>query len=177
MRIFIAALLPEDIRLNLNEYVAKLKPSFEGVKWERDEKLHVTLKFLGEVNEATVNDISEDLETLCRKHSPFKMEVARLGGFPDLEKPRVLYIGLSPNEELSALQSEIEEGLIPFGFEKEKHRFIPHVTIGRVKRRLGIQSAVPMAEKVEFEINKIGVIKSKLEPKGSVYTPLRVFEL
>jgi RNA 2',3'-cyclic 3'-phosphodiesterase len=177
LRVFIAALLPEEIRLRVSEYIESLKPNIEGAKWEKYEKLHVTLKFLGEAEESTAAQVSDTVENLCLKYSPFKMNITRFGGFPDLENPRVLFIGLSPNEELSAFQNDIERELEALGFKKDARRFIPHITAGRVKKRFGIKSPIPIAEKIAFDISEIGVIKSELNPKGSVYKPLRVFDL
>ena len=177
MRLFIAALLPDDVRQSLGEFTNSIKPNIEGVKWEKREKLHVTLKFLGETEEKLANEISEIVGGLAQKYSPFSLSVTNIGGFPGLDNPRVLYIGLSPNEELSAFQREIESSLEPLGFAKESRRFVPHVTIGRVRKRFAIKAPVPLPEKVKFEISSIGVIKSDLKPGGSLYTPLKLFEL
>lgn len=147
------------------------------VKWEKQEKLHITLKFLGETEEKLANEISDIVGGLAQKYSPFSTSVTNIGGFPGLDNPRVLYIGLSPNEQLSLFQNELETALEPLGFAREKRRFIPHVTIGRVRKRFSIKAPVPMPEKIGFEISSIGVIKSELKPGGSVYSPLSVFTL
>ena len=177
MRLFVAALLPGEVRQSLGEFTNSLKPNIDGVKWEKEEKLHITLKFLGETDEQNAAKVSDIVGGLAQKYSPFRTSVKNIGGFPGLDNPRVLYIGLSPNEELSAFQREIEAGLETLGFAREKRRFIPHVTIGRVRKRFGIKAPVPMPQKVGFEISSIGIIKSELKPEGSVYSPLSVFTL
>ncbi len=177
MRIFIAALLPEEIRLRVAEYIKGLKPDIEGVKWEKHEKLHVTLKFLGEADESTAAEISSILKKLCLKYSPFNMNITRFGGFPSLENPRVLFVGLSHNNELSVLKGEVEWELEALGFNIDTRRFIPHITVGRVKRRFGINGPLAVPEKIAFDISEVGVVKSELNAKGSVYTPLEVFDL
>ncbi len=177
MRLFIAALLPEEIRLSVGEYIDGLKPNVDGVKWEKYNKLHVTLKFLGETGDSTAAQVSDKLENLCKKYSPFHMNITRFGGFPNLEKPRVLFVGLSPNEGLSSLKSDIESELETLGFKMENRRFVPHITVGRVKNRFVIKSPIAIAEKTAFEISEIGLIKSELNNKGSVYTPLKMFHL
>jgi 2'-5' RNA ligase len=105
------------------------------------------------------------------------MTTANLGGFPNLQNPRVLFVGLSENIGLSGLQREIEEGLDPLGFEKEKRKFVSHVTIGRVSGRMRMKSPLPIPEKIRFTIDEISVVKSVLGKGGSVYTPLHVFTL
>lgn len=177
MRIFIAGLLPDEIRLQVGEYIDGLKPCIDGVKWEKYEKLHVTLKFLGETGDSAAAEISDKLETLCFKYSPFNMNITRFGGFPNLEKPRVLFVGLSPNDGLSLLKSEIESELEALGFKAENRRFIPHITVGRVKSKLSIKKPIAFPEKTAFDISHVGLIKSELNNKGSVYTPLKIFNL
>jgi len=177
LRLFIAALLPEDIKRRISDYINGLKPDIEGVKWEKPDKLHVTLKFLGEVDDTKLAQINNTLESLYRKQSPFKMSITRFGGFPGLRSPRVLFVGLSENEELSKLHAEIQEQLSALGFQTDSRKFIPHVTIGRVKKKFGIKDTLPLPEKTAFEIRKIGVIKSELNKGGSVYTPVELFDL
>jgi len=177
LRLFIAALLPDEIKAALGSYIASLGEDAEGVKWEKEEKLHVTLKFLGEVDEEKAGAVSSIVDAATRKYSPFEMTTGNLGGFPNLQNPRVLFVGLSENPGLSNLQREIEEGLEPLGFEREKRKFIPHVTIGRVNGRLKTTGPLPLPERIRFSINEISVVKSVLGKVGSVYTPVHVFTL
>jgi 2'-5' RNA ligase len=177
LRLFIAALLPDEIRARMDEYLEAVIPRCEGVKWEKNDKLHVTLKFLGNVEDSKVPGIASIIGSLSRNYSPFETAISGFGGFPDLRSPRILYIELSENQELSSFQSRIEEELEPLGFPKEKRRFIPHVTIGRVKSRLRIKEPLPQPEARSFSISEIGVIKSETRRDGSVYTPLNIFRL
>lgn len=177
MRLFIAALLPDEIRVRMDEYIGALKSRYGGVKWEQREKLHVTLKFLGSVEDPKVPDVSSIIDGLVRNYSPFETEIAGFGGFPDMRYPRILYIGLSENPELSSLQGRIDEALEPLGFPRETRSFIPHVTIGRIKSRLRIHEPFPIPEKCKFTIDEIAVVKSETKRDGSVYTPLHIFRL
>lgn len=161
----------------MGEYVNALKPCIDGVTWEEYEKLHVTLKFLGEGGESTAAQVSDILENLCLKNSPFNMRITRFGGFPGLDKPRVLYIGLSPNKELSTFQKDIDQELEALGLKMENRRFIPHITVGRVKKRFEVKKALATPERIDFHISEIELIKSELSSKGSMYTPLKVFDL
>lgn len=177
MRIFIAALIPEEIKLKMKRYVDEIKPFWGGVKWEGYEKLHVTLKFLGEVEESEVNKIEKVVEKIVKSDSPFNMEVARFGGFPNLRNPRVLFIGLSQNEGLAKLQGEIEEELGALGFKKENRPFLPHITIGRIKGKSKLTGSLPVPERLPFFVSEIAVMRSVLRPEGSKYTPVSVFRL
>lgn len=149
----------------------------EGVRWEKAEKLHVTLKFLGSVEDAKAPEIGSIIGELCGGYSPFDTALSSAGGFPDLKHPRVIYVGLSGNPGLLSLQTSIEEALEPLGFESETRPFIPHVTIGRIKSRLRIREPLPDPEPYEFAIDEIGLIKSQTNRDGSVYTPLHIFHL
>jgi len=177
LRLFVAALLPEEVRIRLGEYIKAVRPLCEGVKWEHIDKLHVTLKFLGSVEDGKAPEIGSIIGSLSRLYTPFETAVSGAGGFPDLRNPRVLYVGLSENPGLSSLQIAIEDALEPLGFEREKRGFIPHVTIGRVKSKIGIREPLPAPEPYEFAIDEIGLIKSDTNRDGSVYTPLHIFHL
>jgi len=177
LRLFIAALLPEEVKAALGGYIASLRKVAEGVKWEKEEKLHVTLKFLGEVDEATAEAAAFVTGSRARNYAPFEMSTGNLGGFPNLQTPRILYAGLSENPGLSALQNEIDEALEPHGFERETRRFIQHVTIGRVNGRMRTTGPLPIPEKIQFTISEISIVRSVLGKSGSTYSPLHTFTL
>jgi 2'-5' RNA ligase len=177
LRLFIAALLPDGIRARMDEYIGALKSRCGGVKWEERDKLHVTLKFLGSVGDSKVPEVSSMIGGLVRNYSPFETDITGFGGFPDMRFPRILYIGLSENPELSSLQGRIDEALEPLGFPRETRGFLPHVTIGRIKSRLRISETLPIPEKYKFTIDEIAVVKSETLRDGSVYTPLHIFRL
>jgi 2'-5' RNA ligase len=161
----------------MDEYIGALRSRSGGVKWEQREKLHVTLKFLGSVEDSKVPDVSSIIDGLVRNYSPFETDITGYGGFPDMRYPRILYIGLSENPELSSLQGRIDEALEPLGFPRETRGFLPHVTIGRIKSRLRIIEPFPIPEKCKFTIDEIAVVKSETRRDGSVYTPLHIFRL
>lgn len=177
MRIFIAALLPPEVSTHIAEYIDSLRAHTNGVRWEKPEKLHITLKFLGNVRGNSISDLIYLLRDVAHNYAPFEMATTVIGGFPNLGKPRVLYLGLSGNDSLSRLCADLENGLEKLGFDKEMRRFIPHVTLGRVKKRFEVDGALPVPDKLSFKIDEIGVIESILNPKGSVYEPVFVHKL
>lgn len=154
-----------------------MKPHWEGVKWENYQKLHLTLKFLGEVEESKIEKIESVLAESVRTYSPFRTAISGFGGFPNLRNPRVLFIGLSENHELLKLQCEIEERLEGFGFKKENQAFVSHVTIGRIRGRAQSKGSFPVPQNTSFFIAEIALMKSLLHPEGSKYTPISVFRL
>ncbi len=177
MRVFIAAIIPEEIKIEIDKYLKEIKPNWEWVKWEKYNKLHVTLKFLGEVEESIVERFKSTIQNLVLAYSPFEMAITGFGGFPNLKNPRVLFIGLSENLELLKLHGEIEERLEVLGFKKENRRFVPHVTVGRIKGRSKSRGIFPVPNNTHFFISQIAVMKSELKPEGSKYTPLSVLRL
>ena len=177
MRTFIAALIPEEIKLEMRRYILDMKPNWEGVKWENYEKLHLTLKFLGEIEELKVEKIKIALAESVKTYSPFRTAVSRFGGFPNLKNPRVLFISLSENHELLRLQCEIEERLEGLGFKKESRDFVSHVTIGRIKGRVQSKGPFPIPQNTPFSITEIALMRSVLHLEGSKYTPISIFRL
>ncbi len=177
MRVFIAALIPDDIKDEIRHYVDEVKPHWEGVKWESQEKLHLTLKFLGETEESKVEQIEKQVGEVTSIYSPFYLKVSRFGGLPDLRNPRVLFLGLTENEELSKFQRELEERLLGLGFQKEGRRFLPHITIGRIKGSSRIKGSLPLPRRFPFFITEVAVMKSVLHREGSRYSPLSVFRV
>lgn len=177
MRLFIAALLPREIQSGIDEYIKTIRPRCEGVKWERREKLHITLKFLGNVEDTKVNQISSILSGIVDDKTSFSMEIQRFGGFPVLSSPRIIFVGLTDNPSLSEIHETINNELEPLGFEKERRKFIPHVTIGRVKSKMRVKGTIPPPVRVRFEINEIALMRSVPGRGGSVYTPLETFRL
>lgn len=176
MRLFIAALLPKEIREQLSNYIDSLRYQYDGVKWEKSEKLHITLKFLGDLEQSKIDEISDLLLKLALGYSAFNLTLEELGGFPNLKKPRILYAGLSNNRQLSKFVNVLDEHLAELGFEKEGRKFIPHITIGRVKKAMNIQDSPEMLQS-SFNSNEIGLIKSELHPGGSIYSPVHIYKL
>ena len=176
MRLFIAALLPQEIQRQLSLYISTLKQAVDGVKWEKPEKLHVTLKFLGDVEQNRIKEISSLLFRATQNCASFQLSTTLFGTFPNLRNPKVLYAGLSQDKMMANFQSSIEVGLSELGFESDNRKFMPHVTLGRVKKRIVLHN-IPILEKKKFNITEIGLIRSELRPEGSVYTSVEIFKL
>lgn len=181
LRLFIAIETPPDIKLHIAAIRDRLKASNADVKWEPDEKLHATLKFLGNTKEDLLPDFVSYLEGAAT--STLFVKYAGMGCFPNERAPKVIWVGMNDiNGNLASLQKEIDTGFARFGFEQDDRSFHPHVTLGRVKGNKRLDSLLRMMESITFEsqpveIREVALIKSELKPGGSVYTTLKTIPL
>ncbi|HHB75783.1 MAG TPA: RNA 2',3'-cyclic phosphodiesterase [Desulfobulbus sp.] len=127
MRLFVAIDLPEKIK----EQVAGLCCGLPGARWVNPEQLHLTLRFIGEVDGGMFRDIRETLDEV--RSDPFTLQLDGVGFFPPRGKPRVAWVGLRQSVELSQLRNRIESRLAALGLEPETRKFSPHITLARLK--------------------------------------------
>jgi len=183
LRLFIALETPPEITPLIGAIRDRLKTCRAEVTWEPDEKLHATLKFLGETPDHLLPEIVSSIGGIAERHAPLIVRYRGIGCFPNLRDPRVVWVGMEEaSGQLEAMQQVIEEALQPMGFEQEHRKFHPHVTLGRVKGRKHLSSLLTMMESVTFEspqatIAIISLVRSELKPGGSVYTTLKHFPL
>jgi RNA 2',3'-cyclic 3'-phosphodiesterase len=133
IRSFVAVDLPSDLRESIaavNKRLSRLR--LDG-RFSKPESIHLTLKFLGDIEESRVPEIREAIETSARGIEPFSVAVRSLGVFPHLARPRILWLGLEPSQALNLLQRRVEESLARLGFEAEARPFKPHLTLIRLK--------------------------------------------
>lgn len=180
MRIFVAIKIPEKIRYRIPELTKTLK--IDGVKWVKPENIHLTLKFLGEVNEKRLQEVQEVLENTVRKFPPFKINLKDIGAFPSMKRPSIIWIGVDKGkQEVISTINELETSLSKIGFEKEKREPHPHITIGRIKKaRSGKWEARSETWDMGCEmwgVKEIYLIKSELRPEGPVYTDVESYKL
>ncbi len=179
MRTFIAIELPETIKKEIEQLQAPLKKTGAFVSWVKPKNIHVTLKFLGEIPEDKINEVFSATQKALEGIRKFTMNLKEMGVFPDLRRPRVIWIGTgSGEEELSHLAKRIEEEMEKIGFPKEKRKFSAHFTIGRVKSPKNIEKLMELVESSDFqtekiEVNEVVMMKSQLHPAGAIYTPLK----
>jgi 2'-5' RNA ligase len=179
VRTFIAVEIDEGIRERLVAAQARLRSAAPGFRWSRVEGMHLTLKFLGEIGEDTVEPVAAAMAEAADGIVPFDVRVAGVGSFPPRGAPRVLWAGVEdPTGLLAKLQGGLDKRLASLGFEPERRAFHPHVTLARAKdRRGGRRSATPLGEREdEFGVQAVEeavLFQSTLGPGGAVYTPLR----
>jgi len=176
MRSFIAIELTEEIKDKLSKIQDELKKSNADVKWVDPKNIHLTLKFLGDVEEKRLEDIKRILKRISEKYKEFSIELHQIGAFPKISSPRVIWIGIEKGKlELSQFFLELEDELKNIGFKKEEREFSAHITIGRVRSGLNriklIEEIkkISSAPKLNSSVNKITLFKSTLTPKGPIY--------
>lgn len=183
VRTFIAIEIPSSIQQQIADLQSMLKRENARISWTKSENIHLTLKFLGDVESDRIDPIPDAVLRACRNVHPFRLTVEATGFFPNRENPKVLWIGCKGDlETLFALQKDIENELAKSGFKKEKRKYSAHLTVGRVKSSFGIR---PVIEKMEaslfnageFVVKNINVMKSVLHPQGSIYTVLSKIDL
>ena len=179
IRSFIAIDFPDETRKALEDIQKELKQSGAGVRWVKPSSIHLTLKFLGNIHAAQVEEIARAVAQEIRDQPPITLRPAGLGAFPSLRKPRVIWIGMEGEvQRLTGIQARVETALEVLGFAREKRSFRPHLTIGRVKDRRWLQSLVDAVATLDmkpfnsFDADEIILYKSDLRPTGAIYTKL-----
>ena len=179
IRCFVAIPLPDDVLVQIVEVSRQLKKLGIDARFPRAESIHLTLKFLGDVQESAVPDILRMMKDEVCEYEPFNVSVRKAGAFPHLADPRVVWLGVEPEEELRKLQSGVESGLAGLEFKKDKRQFSPHLTLARVKSRHMIanlmhylESQGPKIELGSFFVRTVVLYRSELRPSGAVYSHL-----
>lgn len=181
IRCFLAIDLPLDLRKKVTELQRKIQESKPDVKWVEEENLHLSIRFLGEIEEEVVERVKEIAERCAKTFKPFKVSLRSIGVFPSLAYLRVIWVG-AEDQEIKRIHDSIDEELQKIGFAKDK-KFVPHLTIGRVRsaRNKGELLAKLKdnwsAEIGEFEVKEIKLKQSKLTPKGPIYSDIAEFKL
>jgi 2'-5' RNA ligase len=174
MRTFVAIPLPGDCRNFLESLQSGMRAFNADVRWTSSASIHLTLKFLGEINPAQLPQIAAALRAEVAVPA-FSLRIGGLGGFPDLRNPRVLWSGIYGDiENLAALQSRVERACVSVGFPKEDRPFHPHLTLGRVQSKRNLQPLLdyirigPSSE-YAFRVDRFDIYESVLTPRGAVY--------
>jgi 2'-5' RNA ligase len=176
MRTFIAIEVPEKIRKQIDDVITDEKKRGLPIKWVQYENLHITLKFLGEIDENKKREITPVLQEIANKVTPFHISLEGIGCFPTPKNPRVVWVGVIQGKDpLCAIVQNVETALSCYGFKQEK-RFHPHLTIGRIKKVCNIVEILERQVASEpFLIDSIVLFKSTLKPEGPTYEVLQKF--
>lgn len=168
IRLFVALEIPEEIRSRL----FLLQCGVPGARWSKPEQIHLTLRFVGEVNEAMAGDIDDVLSSL--RAPPLTLELAGVGEFGG-KLPRAVWAGVRPNAGLVHLQKKIENALQRLGLPSEERKFTPHVTLARLRNApaekvAGFLSHNALFASAAFDVNGFALFSSLLGSAGAVYT-------
>jgi len=183
LRSFIAIELPESTQSVLSDIQKEFKKSDVDVRWVRPENIHLTLKFLGTIEESMVRTITDVLQKASASHGMFPLTLAGVGVFPGVRSPRVVWVGTKESDVLTGIQRDIEEGLSSLGFEREKRTYTAHLTLGRFKSERGKHVLMELLETYRerefgsFDVRTLSLMKSELGPTGAKYTRMAEFRL
>lgn len=178
MRTFIAVDISEEVRQQIDDFVRVVKENALPVKWVPAANLHITVKFLGEVDEGTKGPVMEKVRDISQRYQPFNARLCGIGCFPTARKPRVLWVGMDEGvDTITKLAADIDESFCELGFQKEK-RFHAHLTIGRIKKPCSVEHIMTRAlSSAAFCVDSLVVYKSTLTTAGPIYEPLERFHL
>jgi 2'-5' RNA ligase len=189
VRLFIAVDLSQSLREKLNRQIEQLRGILgeDHIRWVKASGIHLTLKFLGETPENRIERISHTLEEITPDYSSFPIRAGDFGCFPNMKRPRVLWIGIHEDTgRLVALHREIESAFQKLGYEKEGRTFKGHLTLGRIRKRVRSNELKTLANQlhnVQIDdlgtqvVNEICLFRSVLRPSGAEYTRLGTFVL
>jgi RNA 2',3'-cyclic 3'-phosphodiesterase len=180
MRLFIAITPPTDVRERIMRVIEELKPLSRSPRWVRPEGLHLTLKFLGEVEELQMPEVKASLKDISASKA-LDLRFHGVGTFPKHERPRVIWAAVEESTALSALAEALVTLFEPLGFRREDRDFSPHITLARINSRERLDNLVRAAtgfasydfgamQAAEFEL-----FQSTLKPLGAEYTSLGTF--
>lgn len=182
LRAFIAIEIPEEIKKQITSQMAGLRQILgRSVRWVNPEKIHLTLKFLGDISPANIDFLSNALKTELRQFLPFELSADNLGAFPSLRRPRIIWIGLSTPADLTRLHHQLETVTARLGYTSDNKPFSPHLTIGRIREQLSSDETQTLRSALEnsrvgplgkFGVQSVHIFQSELKPGGPVYTCL-----
>ncbi|HEY87342.1 MAG TPA: RNA 2',3'-cyclic phosphodiesterase [Dehalococcoidia bacterium] len=188
IRSFIAIELPEELKLGLAQLQDRLKSGKQsGVKWVDPYGIHLTLKFLGNIEVDRTGAITSAIEATVQGISPFHLEIKDLGAFPNLRRVQVIWVGVSGEvDKLGQLQQRIESNLTPLGFTAEARSFTPHLTLARLQNQASLDERQGWGQLIantkfeavySIEVEAINLMRSQLTRKGTIYSRISSIKL
>jgi 2'-5' RNA ligase len=178
MRTFIAIELPRSFQEEISRVTGELRSYFPGVRWSNPENIHLTLRFLGEIDPAQLDLLKKAVDEAASQVSGSRLNVENIGFFGSKSNPRVIWLGLNESSELAELAGRVEKAVEEAGFGKADKPFRPHLTLARVRRKLdrppdweAIYKIMP-ASWPQWPVSEVLIIKSTLTLNGPIYETL-----
>jgi len=175
VRSFIAIELSPTIIDNIRKVQDELKKGTSQVAWVKPENIHLTIRFLGDIKTDIINDINKIIELAASQLSNFKLSIKRIGAFPKIDNPRVIWVGVEDDSDLSRLYNEIENGLVALGFKKEEIiNIFPQLLKLKNLKIIGLMTIAPYSDEPEKSrpvFHELKQIKYFLENKFNVKLP------
>ena len=175
-RLFVAIDLPENVKKELSG----ISYGMPGARWVPEEQLHLTLRFIGEVDGGVFRDIQEALGDI--KSESFEIRIKGVGFFPPRKTPRVLWVGVEPHDKVSLLRKRVEGTLVRLGIEPEHRKFSPHITLARLQdtslsKVTRFLAGHNLFASELFPVNEFILYSSTLTPKGAIHRQEAVYPL
>ena len=179
LRAFIAVEITSEIRKELIRLQSELKKSLKGnISWVEPENIHLTLRFLGQISDAQLEEIKKIVDETAKKIKRFNMDLGVIGAFPDISNPRIVWVGINYGfNQLNEINAELEDRLEIINFAVGEKYFHPHLTIARVKSIDGENSLDEITQKIHPKqlpetVDKLIIFQSEITPQGANYTEL-----
>jgi 2'-5' RNA ligase len=183
IRAFIAINIDPRVLREISEAIVQLRRAVPNVRWVAPDKIHLTIKFLGDIEPTQVDPIANALAQALKLFPRFTISAKGLGVFPGLRRPRVLWVGLE-GHQLLKLAAKVEAALEPLSFAPEQRGFQPHLTIGRWRQSDGatkkLTEELERWKRSEFGASRVEAVtlfQSVLKPDGALHQPLRVIAI
>lgn len=184
-RIFTAIDISDEACQKVSDYIENLHGEFSNLRvgWERAEKLHLTLKFTGDIDREQLKSLIEAVEATVEQISKFKLQISETGAFPSPRNARILWLGVRDEQgNMQQLNEILETECERKGFEKEKRNFKPHLTIARLRepaksKELVVKHLRNDFGAIEFAVSEIVIYESRLQKSGSIYTKYKQINL
>lgn len=180
IRLFVALNIPQNIKEEIIRLRNRIITNPLDYKWEGPDKLHLTLKFIGEVDENLVEKTQEEI-SFINEYKAFNCSLSKFGFFYSGKEPKILWLGLNIDEKIFGLVERLNEELVKFGIERERKKFKPHLTLMRVRKKLD-KNFINNFESCKLPVTKfladsISLVKSELLSSGSKYTEIKKYKL
>ena len=176
VRVFLGVPLTEQLQNAIRSLQGDLKSRIRDIRWTRPENLHLTLHFFGETKQENLEKIRVSMLSVKRCHRPFLVDVIGLGAFPSLRRPRVIWLGLNPQNLLGQLHRDCRRALHAAGLVTDSRQYSPHLTIGRARHRMNELTA--LGNELDNQlighlpIDSLILYESRLSPAGAKHIPL-----
>lgn len=184
LRTFVAVEINDAIRERLSGLITRLKTTEADVKWVAPENIHITLKFLGYIEDTRVAAVGELVRKATASIDSFTVDIEHLGAFPNTKKPRVIFVvAQEEGNNLATIYSRLDDSLAKMGIRKEGRQFRPHLTVGRVKSQKNLKALLDEMDSLKESsfgqqmIESVSLMQSDLKPTGPVYRKLEGFKL
>ncbi len=172
-----------DVTSDIERFMDEVESTRAPLKMVDKDKVHITMKFLGDTEEDQVGEISEIIRGILKSYEPFKIHRKGVGAFPHLDYMKVVWIGMEKEQKLEDIAHEIEETLVPLGFPRSERSFSPHITVARVKggkNKNRLKGVLQDHENDSFgsqRVTKLELKKSVLQKTGPIYETIEEFYL